>query len=192
MPMRLHEVHPTVVHFPHTLFPLAILSDLAGRLTGSRRLMDLGKTVMPLAAASAAVSGAAGLVAQEAARVEGRAHGLLTTHRNLNLGLIGTAALMSVARAREEVPGWGYLLLGLGGMAAMSYTAYLGGKMVYDHGVGVRAAGGLDEAASPSITLNEAGTAAATAGRHIASGIKHTAKHLREGEIAPELRRASS
>ena len=51
MTMRIHELHPTLVHFPLALFPVALLSDIAGRLTGHRGLMKLGSRLMPLAAA---------------------------------------------------------------------------------------------------------------------------------------------
>lgn len=53
MAIRLHEIHPSVVHFPLALFPASVLADLAGRLTGNRALMRLGAALMPWAAGSA-------------------------------------------------------------------------------------------------------------------------------------------
>ncbi|HEX2197909.1 MAG TPA: DUF2231 domain-containing protein, partial [Burkholderiales bacterium] len=95
MALRLHEIHPSLVHYPLALFPASVLADLFGRLTGSRGLMKTGAALMPLAAGSAVVTGAAGLVAQESVRHEGRAHDLLVTHRSLNLGLIGLSVAMA-------------------------------------------------------------------------------------------------
>ena len=189
MALRLHEIHPSIVHFPLALFPTAVLADLAGRLTGSTALMRLGKRLMPVAAGSALASGAAGLVAQEAVRHEGRAHQLLVTHRNLNLGLIALSIAMSVVRARKEKPGAGYLLAGLGALAAMQYTAYLGGKMVYEHGVGVRPAAGVDEAASPEIRPGAVREALRASLHHASHGARHAAGDLRRGEMAPALTR---
>lgn len=40
MAIRLHELHPTLAHFPLALLPVAFLADLFGRLGGRRRLMD--------------------------------------------------------------------------------------------------------------------------------------------------------
>lgn len=189
MALRLHEVHPSLVHFPLALFPAAIAADLVGRITGSRALMALGRRLMPVAAGSALAAGAAGLVAQEAVKAEGRAHDLLSTHRNMNLGLIGLALAMSAARVRSAQPGAGYLLAGLGAMAAMQFTAYLGGKMVYEHGVGVRPAGGLDEARSPELRRGTAREAMRLSGENARQGARHAAAELRRGEIAPALRR---
>ena len=187
MALRLHEVHPSIVHFPLVLFPAAVLADLAGRLTGSTALMRLGKRLMPVAAGSALLSGAAGLVAQEAVRHEGRAHQLLVTHRNINLGLIAASVVMSVVRARRHKPGAGYLVAGLGALAAMQYTAYLGGKMVYEHGVGVRPAAGVKEEASPEIRPGAMREAMRSSLHNASHGARHAADDLRRGEIAPAL-----
>lgn len=188
MALRLHEIHPSVVHFPLALFPASIVADLLGRITGSRSLMALGAKLMPVAAGSALVSGAAGLVAQQAVRAEGHAHDLLSTHRNMNLGLIGLALAMTAVRARNDRPGAGYLFAGLGAVAAMNFTAYLGGKMVYEHGVGVRPAGGLDEARSPEIRRGTVRRALRRSSENAAGGARHTAEQLRHGEIAPALK----
>jgi uncharacterized membrane protein len=191
MAVRLHEVHPSLVHYPLVLFPASVLADLLGRLTGSRALMSLGAKLMPIAAGSAVVTGAAGLVAQEAVKAEGQAHELLATHRNMNLGLIAAAVAMSVLRARKAEPGTGYLLAGVGAIAAMNFTAYLGGKMVYEHGLGVRPAGGLDEARSPEIRRANLRETARASGEQALRGIRHAASEVRKGEIAPALRNAA-
>lgn len=88
MTIRIREIHPVLVHFPIALLPLALAADWVGRLVRRPALMELGKKLMPAAAASAALSGAAGLVAQSAVKAEGPAHDLLVTHRNLNIGLL--------------------------------------------------------------------------------------------------------
>lgn len=188
MALRLHEIHPSIVHYPLALFPAAVLADLAGRLTGSRGLMKAGATLMPIAAGSAVLTGAAGLVAQESVKHEGKAHDLLVTHRNLNLGLIAASLAMALLRQRRQKPGAGYLLAGLAAMGAMSYSAYLGGKMVYEHGVGVRPAGGLDEARSRELAPGRLREAARQSGGLAAQGARRAAAELRRGELAPALR----
>lgn len=188
MALRLHEIHPSIVHYPLALFPASVLSDLFGRLTGSKGLMRTGAALMPIAAGSAVVTGAAGLIAQESVKHEGRAHELLVTHRNMNLGLIAAALAMAMLRGRSEKPGAGYLLAGLAAMGAMTYSAYLGGKMVYEHGVGVRAAGGLEEARSPEIRRGRLRDAVRESGNLAAQGARRAAGELKEGRIAPALR----
>src|SRR5205085_2791709 len=43
MAIKLHEVHPALVHLPLTLFPIAIGADLVGRVTGNDALMTVGR-----------------------------------------------------------------------------------------------------------------------------------------------------
>jgi uncharacterized membrane protein len=191
MAMRLHELHPTLVHAPLVLTPFAVIADLVGSATRNTALLSFGRRLMPWAAASGAMAAVAGLAAQEVVRPQGEARDLLTTHRTLNLGLVGTIALMAVARQRTSRPGAGYLLLGLAGLAGMTYSAYLGGKMVYDHGVGVRPAGGLDEARSPEIGLRNAGQWAREGATHAMHGAQHAVEHARTGDLAPSLRRSA-
>ena len=190
MGMRLQEVHPSIVHFPLAFLPLSIGADLLGRATGSDTLRDLGRATMPLAAVSAALAAVAGLVAQEEVNATGEAHDMLVTHRNLNLALVGTAAGMAVWRSKQKEPSAGYLALGLAGLAAMTYTAYLGGHMVYEHGVGVLDAAGLRDGVSPELAPGSMAEAARTAGRDIKSGLRHVLEDTRRGEIAPQLRRS--
>lgn len=181
MPMRLQEVHPTLVHYPLAFFPLAILSDLLGSLSGSRPLKTAGRRLMPLAAVSAAVTGAAGLIAQQSVRTTPQAMRVLHRHRTLNLSLIAAGTVMTFIRMRRENPGAGYLAAGLGALAAMSYSAYLGGKLVYEHGTGVRAAGGLIEGEAPEVrpgTLQQTGRVSM---HHLVHGARHAFRDITQG-----------
>ena len=99
---------------------------------------------------------------------------MLRTHRTLNLGLVGLTTAMAAKRWRERRPSLGYLALGAGGMAVMAYSAYLGGNMVYEHGVGVSSAGGLLESEAPEITTHNLGEVADLTAGHIRAGIQHT------------------
>jgi uncharacterized membrane protein len=187
MAIRIHEVHPSLTHFPLALFPLSVASDLLGRVTGNRFLMRIGRDVMPIAAASSVATAAAGLVAQGSVEANGRAHDLLVTHRNLNAGLVVLTGLLALLRRRTEAPGIGYLAAGVAGVLAMNYTAYLGGTMVYERGVGVEAAGGIRDGEAPEIRGDTLPQVAKVAGHHALESIAHAAKDLRRGDIAPAL-----
>ena len=187
MAMRLHELHPSLVHFPIALLPTSVVGDLLGRVTGDQRFHHLGRLTIPLAAAGAALAGIAGFIAQEEVVAEGEAHPALATHRTLNVGLLGTLGAMAWHRTRRERPGWGYLAAGIASISAMSYSAYLGGHMVYEHGVGVRAAGRIEEGEAPQIHLRDAPGLAAKAAADAAHGLEHAAHHLAEGDVVPTL-----
>lgn len=187
MTMRLQELHPSLVHFPIALLPTSLAADAVGRLTGNQSLMEVGRLTIPLAAASGMVAGLAGLIAQEAVRVEGHTSEQLITHRNLNLGVIALTTLLASKRARRRRPSLGYLLAGLAGVAVTSYSAYLGGHMVYEHGVAVKAAGGVDPNRAPELTLDTAAETARLAGRLLQQGADRAAADLRQGRTLPWL-----
>lgn len=185
MVMRLQELHPSAVHFPIALLPVSLGADALGRLTGNRSLMEVGRLTMPLAAAAGAVAGVLGLIAQEVVRTDEESGDMLTTHRTLNLGLIGMAGAMALKRFGQKKPEVGYLIAGAAGLGVMFYSAYLGGQMVYDRGVGVRPSGGLREEVAPPLTHPiEATTQSA---RHVVQGVRHTFEDMAAGEIAPTL-----
>jgi uncharacterized membrane protein len=187
MAPRLNELHPSLVHFPIALIPVAIGADLLARVTGSRRLGEVGRLLMPVAAASAAVSAAAGLVAAVEVNAQGKAGDLLVTHRNMNLSLTAVSALMAAWRLGEEEAGTGYLALGLAGIGALSYSAYLGGKMVYEHGVGVKPADGLRDGDSPELAPGHLTEAASRAVADLKASIPPTIDDLKAGNLAPSL-----
>jgi uncharacterized membrane protein len=188
MAMKLHELHPALVHFPLAWLPLSIGADLLGSATGSERLLDLGRATMPLAAASGVVAGVAGLMAQTEVKAEGEAMDLLKTHRTMNLGLVLIAGAMAAYRARTERPSAAYVGLGLVGLAALSYSAYLGGEMVYRKGVGIEAADGVrDRPSVPEMTRKAAGRALRTAGTDVAKGIQLTVEESAKGDLVPAL-----
>lgn len=186
MAIRLHELHPTLAHFPLALLPVAFFADLFGRLRGRRRLMEIGKFLMPAAAIGGVATAAAGLVAQEAVEA-GDAHDILITHRNLNAGMLVAVGALALLRARRSEPGAGYLLATAGAIAGMAYTAYLGGLMVYRHGVGVLPARGVREQESPEIHYGHMSETARLAADHAGHAAKHAVQHLRAGKIAPAL-----
>jgi len=186
--MRLQEVHPALVHFPLALMPLSIGADLVGRTTDSDALMNLGKRTMPLAVAGGLVAGVAGLMAQSQVQAEGKALEQLKTHRTLNLGLVIAATAMAAYRARTEKPGLGYLLAGLASLAVLNYSAYLGGSMVYQRGVGVEAADGVRaQPPVPELTTHTARDAVRTAWTDLEKGIQTTVEESAKGDLVPAI-----
>lgn len=185
MAVGLQEMHPAMVHFPIAFLPLSLGADALGRLTGDSALLEMGRRTMPLAAASAVTAAAFGLIAQEAVHAEGQAHDLLATHRTLNAGLVGVTAAMALKRMRSHRPGLGYLAVGLAALGAMGYSAYLGGRMVYAHGVGVKPAGGLNEARGPEAGLENVCEAARMAAGNLERGVRGAAREWASGDLAP-------
>ncbi|HEU4563250.1 MAG TPA: DUF2231 domain-containing protein [Gemmatimonadaceae bacterium] len=188
MSIRLQEMHPSLVHFPVALLPLSIGADLIGHLTGSRGLLGFGRRTVAIAAAGAAVSALTGLVAQEEVNVEGKTMDMLITHRNINLAATVATGLMAAWRVQRDRPTLAYLGAGLAGVAALTYSAYLGGTLVYQYGVGIAPAGGQWRPDAPE--LGEKGETSAFAkdtATDLAHGVKHLAQELAKGQIVPSL-----
>lgn len=189
MRLRLQEVHPSLVHFPIALLPVSIGTDLIGRATGNRGLLETARHTIEIAAAGAALAGVSGLVAQEEVNAEGDAMDMLITHRNLNILATLAVGALALWRRRRYRPSLGYLGLGLAGVAAMTYSAYLGGSLVYEHGVGVEAAGGQYREDPPQLgESGENARFAKDAAVDLVHGIQHLGQETARGRIVPSLR----
>jgi len=185
MPMRVQEVHPAIAHFPVALLPTAVAADLIGRLTHNDSLMEMGRQLMPVAAASVAATGIAGFAAQEAVRTRDVSHDLLVTHRTLNIGLLALSVVLAGVRARSRRPSAGYLLAGLAGAALVTYSGYLGGRMVYAHGVGVEPADGVEDERAPEMPRDGFGRSAQTSVDNVGRAVRHTLHDMAEGQVVP-------
>jgi uncharacterized membrane protein len=138
MRVRVHEIHAASVHFPLALLPVTAAVDLASVVSGSMALAWLGKTLWWVTAGSVVLAGIAGLAASQEVKAEDRqAHDMMWVHGMGNavilVSSIGVAAfrtftLPSVSVSAIGLAVWGFSL----------YTASLGGKMVYGHGIGVQ------------------------------------------------------
>jgi uncharacterized membrane protein len=137
MKMLLHELHPAVIHAPLTLLPTATAADLIAVMSGSRAWAKVGRRLWVAGTVSALFSGVAGLAAsQEVKLEEPRARDMVFIHglgnTCITLGAIG----VTLWRLRRP-PSIGQALIALMANAAAIYTATLGGKMVYELGVGI-------------------------------------------------------
>jgi uncharacterized membrane protein len=136
--------HPAVVHFPIALTLTATGLLLAGQLrVQSDRLLSCARLLLPLAAVSALI--AAGMGWQAFATVEHDAAGHLVMLRHRNWALASSLALLAIVlvdawRQRNgKAPGPALAVAMLAVSGGLGMTGWLGGEMVYRHGVGVSA-----------------------------------------------------
>jgi uncharacterized membrane protein len=142
------DLHPLVVHFPVALVVAALLIDWGRWLFDRPRLLNAGfwggtTPLLILALLTAAVAFFTGLSVEENAGHIAGAHELVESHE-LSAFLF-TAGLAVLAFWRIAVRGAFprknqivYLVLLLVVAVIAGYAAYLGGTMVFEHGVGVR------------------------------------------------------
>ncbi|MEE4271931.1 MAG: DUF2231 domain-containing protein [Thermoanaerobaculales bacterium] len=148
-------LHPAVVHFPIALLLVSTLFDAACLIF--RRFVWIDRAGSALLILGSAGLGAAFLTgnraAEKAAPVTGAAQGILAEHEDLaliTLGVAGGALLLKLfvtwlGRHDLEVNIGIFRLLALilsfGAAFLLVLTAYHGGQLVYDHGIGVNLAG---------------------------------------------------
>ncbi len=132
-----HPLHPALVHFPVACWSLAVMADFAGLWLGepawrwSGGLLVVG-CVMALAAMLAGLF--------ELPRVpEGSAMRIAYWHMGVMLvagTLFGARLLLRLEGLRPLAPNTVSLLLDAGGFICLIAGGWLGGKLVYQHGVG--------------------------------------------------------
>ncbi|HEX8439333.1 DUF2231 domain-containing protein [Archangium sp.] len=137
METRVHELHPTLIHAPLALLPSTVIVDLAATFSQDRRLDRAGRTLWWSVAGSGLLAGLAGMAASQEVKADKHARDMMFLHGLGNVTLVLGAFGVALWRASHR-PSMFSSILGLGAFAFASYTGWLGGEMVYSHGVGVK------------------------------------------------------
>jgi len=138
MAMHIHELHAASTHAPLVILPAAALVDLAAAVSGDRGQAALGRKLWWLGVGAGALAGVAGLAASQEIRADdARSEDMMWLHGAANFAIVLGATGIALWRTFRR-PSVGAAAIGLGACTAALYTAYLGGEMVYAHGVGVR------------------------------------------------------
>jgi uncharacterized membrane protein len=136
-------LHPAIIHFPIVLSLVACLFELLARDHRARHLEAAAVVLIVLAALGAVAAVVTGHMAHDEAVIPAGAHALVQHHEALGEQAMWVLIVLAVARVglawwrrfRGAVP-WVYLLAALVGAGMVGYNGYLGGKLVFDHGVG--------------------------------------------------------
>jgi uncharacterized membrane protein/nitrite reductase/ring-hydroxylating ferredoxin subunit len=139
-PLR-HPLHPMLVHFPIGLFILSLLLDLGSlAFPSTPDLVREAFYAMLLGIIGALVAAVPGVVDYTDIRNDHPGKRTATAHLILNLivvGLYGINLGIRSSTLNVVTTPVGPLILSLVGMALLSVSGYLGGRLVYDEGISV-------------------------------------------------------
>lgn len=135
-----HPLHPLLVHFPVGLFVLSLLFDLSVFLgTGNTAVRGAFYTLVA-GFVMGVLAAIPGVVDWSDIRGDHPAKKPATTHMWINIALLVAAAINGAVRLPsldESTTPIGAQLLSFIGVGLLSVSGFLGGKIVYDDGVGV-------------------------------------------------------
>lgn len=135
--MARHPLHPALVHFPVACWPLGVAADVAG--------LFLAAPAWQWAASSFAIGCVMAIPAMLAGMMElpripeGAALTATRAHMAAMLTafcLFAARLLLGVDGLRPLSPDAGAFVLDALGLAALAIGGWLGGRLVYEHGVG--------------------------------------------------------
>ncbi len=134
--LPMHSGHPLIVHFPLVALLLAVLLDTVAVARGSTGWRSAGTLLWGVGLAGAAAAIVTGLLAYSRVDHSDLAHESMTTHRNLALAAMAFLLGAAIWRWRRPLSR-GAVGVGIVGAVGLATAAYLGGELVYRHGLGI-------------------------------------------------------
>lgn len=139
-----HPLHPALVHFPVAGWSLATIADIASLWLGEPA-WRFAAVLMAVGCLAALAAMAAGL--WEFAKLRDGNPALPVANRHMLCALAAfcayaTSLLLRWSNGELHAPGMPALAASIVGFALLGATGWLGGQLVYAHGVGVSREGG--------------------------------------------------
>ena len=140
----LENIHPLVVHFPIALLSVFFVLDLVGTLVKKPQWRGIASAFLYIGTLAALFTVIAGLIAEDSVAHGGNIHEIMEKHEDLGMAILSLATALSAWRLKHKGLFQGYLngvFLALSALLCVLIVlaADLGGLMVYQYGVAVKA-----------------------------------------------------
>lgn len=140
-PFPMESVHPLIVHFPIALLLTAVFLDVVAIVAKRPAVRRVALWNLTLGALGAGIAVWTGYRAADIAKHSFEIHQVMELHRKLGVATLVLGALVAVWRLwKRDRLGTRARALTLAVMLAMTgtlaYGAHLGGRLVYEFGVG--------------------------------------------------------
>ena len=137
----MESLHPMVVHFPAALFITALLLETIGLSTARALFHRMALWNLGLGVVGAAAAVLTGRMAMAAAKHSPAIYEVMERHERLGYIVFGLTAALLVGRLLvQDQLSLAQRRFALGlltvACALMAYSAHLGGRLVYEYGVG--------------------------------------------------------
>ena len=141
------NAHPLAVHFPITLTLIALLFSLAARVrhkhSSAIQLATVGHWSLWLAALMAVIAAVFGWLAYNSVNHDDAGHAAMLIHRNWAIPTAGGLVILAILDAWKsratQLMRWPVLVVLFILSVSVAVTGWLGGEVVYRHGIGVLA-----------------------------------------------------
>ena len=135
-------IHPAIVHYPIALMTFSVVADLLGYLTDSPSLQVAGFWALLGAGIGAAVAIITELIDMNRAKPRHATHERVHVHMWVGIALFVAIVLLTGWRWVASLDphhgvGWIYLIPAFVVLALTFFQGWLGGELVFSHGVGV-------------------------------------------------------
>ncbi len=140
----MENIHPLVVHFPIALLSVFFVLDLVGTLAKKQQWREVASSFLYLGTLAALFTVIAGHIAADTVAHGANVHAIMEKHEDLGMAILSLATALSAWRLKHKGLFQGYVngvFLALSALLCVLIVlaADLGGLMVYQYGVAVKA-----------------------------------------------------
>jgi len=139
----MQNIHPLFIHFPIALLSVSLLFEVVGTIRKNQALQNAGWWTFVVGVVALAAAITTGLIAESTVAHTDEAHDLILQHRNLGIasGIFFVVLLIWRVAQKGELPVSVvfrsiYPVIFVLAVALLLTGAHLGGKLVYEFGVG--------------------------------------------------------
>lgn len=136
-----HPIHPMLVHFPIATWVISTLCDIAGLFTPNELVNQVAGVLLVTGTVTALFAMVAGLM--ELAKIEQQSPALKVANQHMLLMMTGwslyaVSLFLRLEGTQLGQPGLAAVALSVAGLTVLCVAGWLGGRLVYEYGVGVR------------------------------------------------------
>ncbi|HWR08303.1 DUF2231 domain-containing protein [Sporomusa sp.] len=142
----MQNLHPALIHFPIALLLIGFLFDILSTVLKRNSLRSAGWWCLLVGGVSLAAAIGSGVYAESTAGHNDASHVIMERHKQIEYVATALFGLLLVWRSLRKtmlpqsmVQLAVYYAIGVFAIGTMAYGAHLGGRLVYEYGVGVAA-----------------------------------------------------